>query len=164
MIEAQILLAERLRKEGEKTLEFFQLLRAEDWSRQVYTEGACWTIHKVLIHFVNAEAGIYRLVANIIDGGVGVPEDFDLDRYNERKVDTLLDRSPETLLGEFKSLRQRTIALTQSFEADDLDKIGRHPFLGLARVEDIVKLMYRHNQIHQRDIRRELKSPPNQFE
>jgi hypothetical protein len=160
MTDAQMRLIERLKKEGEKTLDFFTELQIEDWSRAVYTEGAQWTVLEVLTHFVNAEASVYRLVVNIVDGGDGVPEDFDLDRYNERKVATLQDRSHTALLEEFWSLRQRTIALTQSFTAADLEKIGRHPFLGLARVEDIVKLMYRHNQLHQREIRRLLKSPP----
>ena len=37
---------------------------------------------------------------------------------------------------------------------EDLPKVGRHPFLGAAPLEDIIKLLYRHNQIHQRDVRR----------
>jgi hypothetical protein len=38
--------------------------------------------------------------------------------------------------------------------ADDLVKTGRHPWLGIAPLEDMIQLLYRHNQIHQRDIRK----------
>ncbi len=149
-------LIKRLGDEGEKTVEFFRQLQPEDWSRQVYTDGARWTVREVLTHFVNAESSVYRLVLNIVDGGEGVPEDFELDRYNERKVKQHQDKDMDVLLADFTALRQRTIALIQGFTPDDLEKRGRHPFLGIARIEDIVKLMYRHNQIHQREIRRQL--------
>jgi hypothetical protein len=36
----------------------------------------------------------------------------------------------------------------------DLAKLGRHPFLGITSLEDIIKMVYRHNQIHMREIRR----------
>jgi hypothetical protein len=155
-------LAERLEGEGKKTIDFFRQLSSEDWSRTVYTEGARWTVLEVLTHFVNAEASVYRLVLNIVDGGEGVPDDFDLDRYNERKVAQHQAKEIEALLADFADLRRRTMVLVQGFSAAELEKKGRHPFLGLARVEDIIKLMYRHNQIHQRDIRRQLKQIENE--
>jgi hypothetical protein len=39
----------------------------------------------------------------------------------------------------------------------DLANTGRHPFLGWVAVEDIIKMLYRHDQIHLRDLRRLLK-------
>jgi hypothetical protein len=32
---------------------------------------------------------------------------------------------------------------------------GRHPFLGRAPLSEIIKIIYRHNQIHLREIRQE---------
>ncbi len=157
MTETASRLAGRMEVEGQKTIDFFRQLRPEDWSRTVYTEGARWTVLAVLTHFVNSEASVYRLILNILDGGEGVPEDFDLDRHNERKVEQHQDKEIEALLSDFATLRQRTTTLVQGLTAVDLNQKGRHPFLGIAPVEDILKLMYRHNQIHQRDIRRQLK-------
>jgi hypothetical protein len=147
-------LVNRLLQEKEKTIHFFQELKPEDWQKEVYSEGARWRIIDILKHLVTAESGVMRLIVNILDGGNGVPEDFDLDYYNEHHVEKLENSTSEELLEDFVSLRNQTVAMVSSLEEGDLSKTGRHPFLGVAPVEDIVKLMYRHNQIHQRDVRR----------
>jgi len=144
--------------DGEKTVAFFQELDSEFWDQQVYTDGASWSIHEILKHLVSAEAAIMRLVENILDGGEGVPEDFDLNRYNESKVRKIGERSPEELLADFAVARSDTINMVEKMSDADLKRVGRHPFLGRAAVEDILKLMYRHAQIHQRDIRRQIKA------
>jgi hypothetical protein len=143
--------------DGEKTAAFFEGLSGEIWSYKVYSDGDSWTIHQILKHLVSAEAAIMRLVQNILAGGGGVPEDFDLDRYNESKVRKIGDRSPEELLADFSAARSETVKMVERMTDADLEKTGRHPFLGIAPVEDILKLMYRHAQIHQRDIRRQIK-------
>lgn len=49
-------------------------------------------------------------------------------------------------------------ALVASFTEEDLQKQGRHPFLGLTTLAEMVKMVYRHNQIHLRDLRKSLES------
>ncbi len=149
-------LCKRLRSSAEKTQAFFQELTPEQWDEQIYTEGASWTISQIMAHFVMAEDGMMRLVARIVETGEGVPEDFDLDSYNEYKASKLDQTSSDELIEKFLEARQKTIQMVSQFNDEDLEKIGRHPFLGIARVEDILKLMYRHNQIHQREIRETL--------
>ena len=39
----------------------------------------------------------------------------------------------------------------------DLDREGRHPFFGPSALEKLLKLVYRHNMLHLRDIRHALK-------
>lgn len=147
-------LAERLRSEGVKTVEFFRALLPEHWSVTLYTDGATWTVRDVLAHFVGAERGITRLVELIVSGEPGAPQDFDLDAYNRRKVETLREISVTELLDQFQQLRSASASLVSGLQPGDLAKTGRHPWLGVAPIEDIIKLMYRHNQIHQRDIRK----------
>jgi hypothetical protein len=36
----------------------------------------------------------------------------------------------------------------------DLQKTGRHPFLGETSLAEMIKMVYRHNQIHYRDLRK----------
>jgi hypothetical protein len=48
------------------------------------------------------------------------------------------------------------IVLLRGFDEADLDRQAHHPWLGFDRVEKFVKLVYRHNMIHQRDVRRTL--------
>jgi hypothetical protein len=140
--------------EGQKTLAFFNTLKLEQWSLTIYTEGSEWAVRDVLAHFVAAEAGMARLVENIISGGAGTPDDFDLNAYNERKVAGLKGVSTEELLAQFATKREYSAALARRLSPDDLLKTGRHPWLGVTTIAEILKMMYRHNQIHQRDIRR----------
>lgn len=149
-------LSERLRLEGERTLEYFRALETHQWQHTIYTEGTHWSVKDLLAHFVITEMGIYRLIAAILSGEPGSPEGFDLDAYNERKVASLVDTGPEELLSQFVQARSETVGLVAGLGPDDLTRTGRHPWLGIAPLEDIIKLMYRHTQIHQRDIRRSL--------
>jgi len=146
-------LCKRLRSSAEKPQVFFRELKPEQWSEQIYTEGASWTVSQIMAHFVMAEDDMMRLIARIVETGEGVPEDFDLDSYNEYKASKLEGGSPDDLLAQFIDAREKTIKMVSNFDNSDLEKTGRHPWLGMAKVEDIIKLMYRHNQIHQREIR-----------
>ena len=62
------------------------------------------------------------------------------------------------ILQRFMERRGETIHMIQELSDVDLAIEGRHPWLGVVPVEEMIKLMYRHNQIHQRDIRKTLAS------
>jgi hypothetical protein len=150
-------LAQRLEKEGHKTLDFFRQLTSEQWILQVYSDGAAWTVHDLFVHFFETESSIPRLVRSILEGGSGVPEDFDIDRYNESHVGKLADLAPSELLERFAQQRAETVAFVSGLQQADLERTGRHPFLGVAPVGEMLKLMYLHLQLHLRDIKRVLK-------
>lgn len=149
-------LVERLLAEGEKTLGFFRALSPSALETTIYADGAQWTVVQILAHFVMAERSMDQLILHILAGGAGTPEDFDLDGYNERRVASLQDESLPALLTQFQAARQVTVELCRRLTPGELDRTGRHPFLGVAPVADILQLMYRHNQIHQREIRKVL--------
>ena len=157
MPDTPVFLSERLYKEGQKTIEFFRALNSEQWGRIVYTSGPDWSARDVLAHFVSSEDGFRLLVEDIVKGGSGSSEDFDIDEYNEDKVATLEGVSQAGLMKRFVELRQIAVDLVAGLDQDDLARSGRHPFLGIAPLADIIKLIYRHNQIHQRDLRKVLK-------
>lgn len=148
--------AERLTSEGQKTAAFFEALSSEQWEQSLYTDGAGWTIRQVLAHFVTSEAGFQQIMENILSGGSGAPDGFDIDAYNEKKVAALGDDPPARLIEQFCLQRQMNADLVMTMTAADLLKTGRHPFLGITTMGEIIKLLYRHNQLHQRDIRRRL--------
>ena len=56
----------------------------------------------------------------------------------------------------YARVRRATVEKVRSIQDPDLERIGRHPYLGMATLTDIIKLIYRHNQIHQRDFRKML--------
>jgi uncharacterized protein (TIGR03083 family) len=151
-------LSERLRAEGQKTVEFFGSLTPEQWNLTVYTEGPAWTARQVLAHFVSAEHSFGRLVNDVATGGPGAPESFDIDGFNLQEVASLGDLSPAELLARFTDIRAQTTARVAQLEVADLERLGRHPFLGVVPLAEIIKLVYRHNQLHQRDLRRALSS------
>jgi hypothetical protein len=147
-------LADRLTKEGEKTKDFFSKISQEILGESLYSEGASWTVNQVIVHLVETEDSLKRLFQFIVEGGEGVPQDFDLNRYNERAVEKLEGLSIEELANMFIERRKIMVEFVQGLSDEDLDKEGFHPFLGQAPVKEMIRLFYLHAQIHMRDIRK----------
>jgi uncharacterized protein (TIGR03083 family) len=150
-------LAEKLRSEGEKLAGFFDALSDAQWATQVYTEGTTWTIRNILAHLVTAERGFVKLFAGICEGAPGASEDFDIDRYNARQQEKTAGLSPMELLDGFRSVRAEMTAFVSGITDADLERQGRHPFLGQTSLREMIKMVYLHNQLHYRDLRRVLK-------
>jgi hypothetical protein len=150
-------LAEKLRTEGEKLAAFFLGLSADQWQTEVYTEGELWTIRNVLSHFVTSERGLVRLFEQIRQGGAGSPDDFSIDRYNARQQEKTKELTPDELLGQYKSIRVDSITWTSTLSDADLEIQGRHPFLGMTTIREMVKMLYIHNQLHYRDLKKVLR-------
>jgi len=151
-------LAEKLIAAGRKTRDFFQSIEGDDWYQQIYMEGASWSVHQILAHFVASEASVARLVKYVLQGNEGVPESFDINAYNEREVHCFSKLPNDMVLQRFMERRGETIQMVLAMSDADLSTKGRHPWLGVTPVEEMIKLLYRHNQIHQRDIRKILTS------
>lgn len=156
-MEDSVVLAEKLREEGDKLADFMSALGEREWDVEVYAEGASWTVRSILAHLVTAEQSFLPLFERVRSGGRGVSEDFSIDRYNARQQEKTRDIDPKSLLDAYRSTRAEMITLVQGFSAEDLEKSGRHPFLGLATLREMIKLVYIHNQTHYRDVRRALK-------
>ena len=150
-------LAEKLRNEGEKFFALFAGLTDDQWQLEVYTEDQTWTIRNVLSHFVTSERGLVRLFERIRISGEGASEDFSIDRYNAAQQEKTKDLTPQELLEQYKSIRSDSIAWVLSLEESDLDKQGRHPFIGMTTLREMIKMLYMHNQLHYRDMRKVLK-------
>ena len=150
-------LADKLRSEGEKFFALFAGLTDAQWQAEVYTEGETWTIRNVLSHFVTSERGLVKLFERIRISGEGASEDFSIDRYNTSQQEKTKDLSPQELLEQYKAIRSDSVAWTLSLEESDLEKQGRHPFLGMTTLREMIKMLYLHNQIHYRDMKKVLK-------
>ena len=147
-------LAEKLKSEGEKFVAIFAGFSDEQWQTEVYIEGAIWTIRNVLSHFVTSERGLVKLFEQIRQGGAGSSEDFSIDRYNASMQARMKDSSPQELLEQYKSVRAESIAWTSTLSEADLEKQGRHPFLGMTTIREMIKMLYLHNQLHYRDMKK----------
>ena len=150
-------LADKLQAEGEKFFALFAGLTDEQWESEVYTEGETWKIRNVLSHFVTSERGLVKLFERIRMTGEGTSEDFSIDRYNTAQQQKTKDLSPQELLEQYKAIRADSVAWTLSISESDLEKQGRHPFLGMTTIREMIKMLYIHNQVHYRDMKKVLK-------
>jgi uncharacterized damage-inducible protein DinB len=150
-------LALKLVSEGERLHGYLKDLGAADWDSAVYTEGSVWTVRSIVAHIVTAERAFVRLFDGIRHGGSGVSDDFEIDRYNARQQEKMRDVSPDELLQQFQTVRSAMVSLVGGLADSDLDRQGRHPFLGVTSLRDMIKMIYIHNQTHYRDVRRALK-------
>lgn len=151
-------LAERLLAEGQKTVGFFHNLEVGRWELQIYTDGGRWTVHEILAHLISAEVGNTRIIKKILAGGEGSPLVFDIDGFNAQDVPHWSRAASRELIDDFRLRRTLTADVTKSLTVEELERTGRHPFLGVTTVADILKLIIVHNRLHLRDIQQVLEN------
>ena len=147
-------LAEKLKSEGERFVKFFSELTDAQWSTEVYTEGELWTFRNILSHFVTAERGLIKIFKSICEGGSGVTDDFSIDRYNASQQVKTKDLTPAELLTAYQEVRANTVTWVSGLKDEDLERKGRHPYIGETILREMVKALYIHNQLHYRDMKR----------
>lgn len=141
-----------LEKNLEDSIVFFRTLSPDEFGIQVYQDGAKWTIKQVLAHFVTIERTMQWLFKDILAGGPGSPEDFDVDRFNRSQPKKLDGLSMDELIAQFKSIRADTISIVKAMSDADFDREGRHAFHGHGKLERFIRWTYEHVHIHLDDI------------
>jgi hypothetical protein len=147
-----------LKKNEEEIIALYRGLNSEQLGMMVYQEDPGWTVRQVLAHFITIERSMQWLFKDILAGGPGSPEDFDVDRFNltqPRKLDGL---SFNELIAKFRSVRRDTIGLVEGMDDKDLDREGRHAFHGHGKLERFVVWAYEHARQHLDDIREKLEA------
>jgi len=150
-------LADKLKNEGERLAKFFAELTDEQWTQDVYTEGTTWSVRHVLSHFVTSERGLVRLFESIRQGGAGATDDFSIDRYNEAQQEKTKEFTPAELLEQYREARANSVTWVSGLKDEELEIKGRHPFLGETVIREMVKMLYLHNQLHYRDMKRAIR-------
>ncbi|HUG34959.1 MAG TPA: DinB family protein [Anaerolineales bacterium] len=150
-------LAEKLKSEGEKFYSLFAGLADEQWQMEVYTEGETWTIRNVLSHFVTSERGLLKLFERIRTTGEGASEDFSIDRYNTAQQQKTKELPARELLEQYQEVRSNSVAWVSGLTEEELEIKGRHPFLGMTTIREMIKMLYIHNQTHYRDMKKVFK-------
>ena len=150
-------LAEKLKSEGEKTLGIFRAFEGDQWDREVYTEGTTWSIRNVLSHLVTSERGLIKLFEQIRQGGEGASLDFSIDRYNASMQARSKDLTEAELLNQYQEVRANSIQWVSNLKDEELEIKGRHPFLDVTTIREMIKMLYIHNQTHYRDMKKILK-------
>jgi uncharacterized damage-inducible protein DinB len=151
----QAIIAE-LETAGEETAAFYAALSPDALERPVYTESIQWSVRQVLAHLVTIEKSMQWLFRNLLDGGPGAPEDFDIDRFNRRQPAKLNHLSLAELLDAFRRVRAETVSIVEAMTETDFDREGRHPFHGHGRLERFIRWAYEHQRLHFDDVRQAL--------
>ncbi|PKN94190.1 MAG: hypothetical protein CVU44_07255 [Chloroflexi bacterium HGW-Chloroflexi-6] len=154
MPDSPIFISEKLKTEGEKIYTFFAALTPEQWQQTVYGEEGPWTARSILAHFVSAEQGFLKIFASIRDGGPGASDDFDIDRFNASQQAKLAEVTSAELLARYVVTRAQMVDFAASLDQADLEKTGRHPALGITSLGEMLKMVYLHNIMHLRDLKK----------
>ncbi len=154
----QELILKRLTEEGQKTVAYFSGLAPAALEQQVYLTGPTWRVHDILAHFVSAEQILKFYGLQILGGGSGAPADFVIDEFNAIEVSGLRGATAGDLAQRFAQARAATVDLVRGMAEADLDRVGRHPWFGNVPLEQMLKLVYRHNMLHERDVRKALET------
>lgn len=102
-------------------------VRDDQWATPVPSEeGAQWTARDVLAHLAGSEAGQLGQIQRAVAGGVTVPDDFDVNRYNKRAVQKAASVSVADHLATLERDYQAVLAELDKVTDADLDKTGRH--------------------------------------
>jgi uncharacterized damage-inducible protein DinB len=150
-------LAAKLKEEGERMAQFFSSLTDAQWTNEVYTEGTTWSIRNVLSHFVTSERELIKLFERIRTSGEGASEDFSIDRYNAAQQEKTKDLPPAELLEQYRQVRAESVTWVSGLKDEELEVRGRHPFLGETVIREMIKMLYIHNQLHYRDVKRAIR-------
>ena len=150
-------LAEKLKSEGEKVFAFFSEFREGEWEREVYTEDTTWTVRNILSHLVTSERGLIKLFERIRQGGEGAALDFSIDRYNASMQARNKELTDGELLNQYQEVRANSIIWVSNLKEEELEITGRHPFLGVTTIREMIKMLYIHNQTHSRDMKKALR-------
>lgn len=150
------LIQKRLRDEGDKLIATFESLTPDQWSSSIYSDGMQWTLKDLLAHLISAEREFLYYGRQIVAGGSGAPEGFDVNGFNNQAVTAMREHEIDRLLADLRAVRQQTIDLVAEFKDEDFVRSGRHPFFEQMTIEGMFRLIYRHNMMHMRDVRRVL--------
>ena len=146
-----------LKLNEEEIITFYKNLTFEQLGMTVYPEDPEWTVQQVLAHFITIEGSMQWLFKDILAGGPGSPEGFDIDRFHRTQPGKLDGLSLDELCAKFRSVRRDTIAIVKGMEDKDLDREGRHAFHGHGKLERFIVWAYEHARLHLEDIRGILK-------
>jgi hypothetical protein len=127
-----VIIAE-LKKNLDHSVALFKSLSPDELNTQVYQDGAQWTTQQVLAHFITIEHSMQWLFKNILAGGPGSPEGFDVERFNRTQPKKLDGKTIDGLIAQFKSVRNDTISIVRSMSDADFDREGGMRFMEMAR-------------------------------
>jgi hypothetical protein len=127
MSERKAKLRETMQADHTASMAILARVAPEQWSMAVPSdEGAEWKARDVLAHLAVSEGGQLGQITRCLEGGVTVPDDFDLNRFNRRAVQKQAETSVTELLAVIERDYAKLLSALDSVAEADLDRTGRH--------------------------------------
>jgi len=131
------------------SLAIFSRVTTEQWTTPVPSdEGAQWTARDVLAHVAGSEAGQLGQIMRGLSGGVTVPDDFDVNRYNRRAVQKQAAVPVAELLATIEREHATVLAALDAVAETDLDLTGRHARGDTLTIEQFFHRITEHRRQH----------------
>lgn len=122
------------------------------WGMQVYSDGAQWNVHQLLIHLIVSTQGQTNQVKGIAEGREIIPADFDLERFNRRSVEKRAEMTADEARVNLRTAHEDLLTWLDTVDDTVLEKIGRHASLRVLSVEQILRVIANHDRGHANDI------------
>lgn len=111
-----------------------------------------WDARDLAAHLTGAKVGMLARIRQAEGGRAGLPDGFDLDRWNQRQVEKRRDKTLEELAAELNQAHHELMELLETSSEDALDMAAEHPVAGPTTVRGILQIIYRHEREHLAEI------------
>jgi hypothetical protein len=157
MSERKDKLRQTIESDDAASLTIFSRVSPEQWEQPVPSdEGATWRARDVLNHVTISEGGQLVVIQRILAGQGGVPEDFDLNRYNRRAVQKQVERTVDDMLTSIGRDHAQVLAALDGMSEADLDMTGRHARGDTLTVAQFFHRITEHRRQHAEELARNL--------
>jgi uncharacterized damage-inducible protein DinB len=112
-----------------------------------------WTVRDLLAHVATSEVGFLPTLRRMAQGGGGVPQDFDRNRWNAGQLRRQSDTPTPELVDRLKTAHQEMLDFLDTLEEQALDQRG---WLTIGRdgtLEDALRVVASHKRTHADDMR-----------
>ena len=154
--ERKHLIHDHLIRTREELLEVIGQMETADWDRPAQSAEGGWTVKQAMLHIATSETGQINTGKAIAAGQPTVPDDFDLNRYNNRQVEKNKDKQPAEILFGMAESRQKLLTFLAEVPEDALDKRGRHARGDILSLEQLFYRIGEHEAEHAAEIKRAL--------
>jgi hypothetical protein len=153
MTDRKAAIRDKIVADHEHSLGILRRLTPEQWALPVPSdEGAQWKARDVLAHLATSESGQLGQVMRLLQGGVTVPDDFDLARFNRRSVEKKAALSVDEMLGTIERDHQEVLKALEAVDEAEFDKAGRHARGDTITVERFFRRITNHRRMHAEEL------------
>jgi hypothetical protein len=154
--ERKHLIHDHLTRTRAELLEVIGRLQPTDWEQTVQSVEGGWTVKQAMLHLATSESGQILTGKAIAGGQPTVPDDFDLNRYNQRQVEKNQAKQPPEILSGMAESRQKLLAFLDEVSAEALDQRGKHARGDVISLEQLFYRIGEHEAEHTVEIKQAL--------